>query len=169
MIFTIGYSNRSQSEFLSELQKRQITQLWDVRSSPWSRNAAFNGPQIARWSESAGIMYRQCGEIFGGRSGVSPDADEYVDLLENLIASAGKEHLTIMCAEGDPALCHRSWDVGASLFFGWNVSVQSILRDGTTEPLTDTLLRVRRSNFAPSILDRMDALASFRTTDGPRR
>ena len=117
MIFTIGYSNRSQTEFLSELQKRQITQLWDVRSSPWSRNAVFNGPQISRWAENAGIMYRQCGGTFGGRAEISVDAEEYVSLLESLIAHARNEHLAIMCTEGDPALCHRSWDVGPAFSF----------------------------------------------------
>jgi uncharacterized protein (DUF488 family) len=161
MIFTIGYSNRSQPEFLSELQKRKITQLWDVRSSPWSRNAAFNGTQIERWTEKAGILYRQCGHVLGGRSDVSLDANEYVDLLQNLVAVGGKERLAIMCAEGDPALCHRSWSVGASIFFRWQVSIQSILRDGTSEPLIETLRRVRRSNFAPLILDRMDAQFTF--------
>jgi uncharacterized protein (DUF488 family) len=53
MIFTIGYSNRSLPEFVGELRKRAITQIIDVRSSPWSRNAPFNASQIERWSVPA--------------------------------------------------------------------------------------------------------------------
>jgi uncharacterized protein (DUF488 family) len=157
MIFTIGYSNRSQPEFLSELQKRQITQLWDVRSSPWSRNAAFNGPQIERWAENAGIMYRQCGDTFGGRAGISLDAAEYVSLLESLIAHARNEHLAIMCAEGEPAQCHRSWDVGASLLVRWGVVAHSILRDGREEDITTTLRRIIPSRIKPEIREAIAA------------
>lgn len=68
MIWTIGYSNRSLPEFLHELGRRGITQIIDVRSSPWSRNAAFNASQIEKWSEQIGIMYRQEGLVLGGRT-----------------------------------------------------------------------------------------------------
>ena len=158
MIYTIGYSNRSLPEFLNELTCRGIRQLWDVRSSPWSRNAAFNAPQIIQWSERAGIYYRQCGSIFGGRSEIALDDPSYINLLGELTKASESETVAIMCAEGDPAMCHRSWDIGASLLIKWKLPVTSILRDGSVENILVTLLRIRRSNFAPAILSALDRM-----------
>lgn len=156
MIYTIGYSNRSLPEFLHELTSRGVTQLWDVRSSPWSRNAPFNATQIANWSDRADIYYRQCGAILGGQSEIAVNDTAYCELLNQLTATAKRNNVAIMCAEGDPALCHRSWDIGASLFVNWQVSVTCILRDGTNEDIGTTLNRIRRSNFSPTILAALD-------------
>jgi len=151
MIYTIGYSNRSLPEFLHELEKRDITQLVDVRSSPWSRNAVFNAPQIEAWASKAGIFYRQCGHVLGGRTKFQLDASEYVAALDTITAASCREPLAIMCAEGDPAQCHRTWDVGASLLIRDGIIAKSILRDGRVEDITSTLDRVNLSNFKPAI------------------
>lgn len=158
MIYTIGYSNRSLPEFLNELTSRGIRQLWDVRSSPWSRNASFNAPQIVQWSERAGIYYRQCGSIFGGRTEIALDDPRYIDLLDQLTKVANSENVAIMCAEGDPALCHRSWDIGASLLLNWNLAVTGILRDGSNEDIGATINRINRRNFSPAILSALDGM-----------
>lgn len=151
MIFTIGYSNRTLPEFVGELGKRAITQIIDVRSSPWSRNAPFNAPQIERWSERTGIMYRRYGEILGGRSEIATDDPRYVDALDDILDKAGREPIVIMCAEGDPAQCHRSWDVGASLLVRHGVIAVSILRDGKHEDMTDTLERTNPNRLNASV------------------
>ncbi|MCO4090742.1 MAG: DUF488 domain-containing protein [Sphingorhabdus sp.] len=161
MIYTIGYSNRSLPEFLNELTSRGIAQLWDVRSSPWSRNAAFNASKIEQWSESAGIFYRQCGTIFGGRSEVALDDPIYIDLLNELIIAAKRNPVVVMCAEGDPANCHRSWAIGASLLLKCNVSVINIMRDGTTEDIGASIRRIKRRNFTPAILSALDGMEPF--------
>ncbi len=151
MIYTIGYSNRTLPEFVGELRKRSITQIIDVRSSPWSRNTAFNAPQIERWSECAGIMYSRYGEILGGRSDIPTDDPRYVDTLEDILDKAGREPIVIMCAEGDPAQCHRSWDVGASLLIRYGVIAINILRDGSHEDITDTLERTNPNRLKASV------------------
>ena len=161
MIYTIGYNNRSLPEFLNELTSRGITQLWDVRSSPWSRNAAFNAAQIVKWSERVGIYYRQCGDILGGRSEIAIGDPMYVDMLSQLVDIAQRDTVAIMCAEGDPALCHRTWDIGANLLLNWRVATTNILRDGSLEKIETTINRVRRSNFAPAILLAIDELHPF--------
>lgn len=153
MIYTIGYSNRSLPEFLRELEKRGITQLVDVRSSPWSRNAAFNAPQIEAWTSKAGIFYRQSGHVLGGRTAFELDAREYLAELDSITAASCREPLAIMCAEGDPAQCHRTWDVGASLLVRDGIVAKSVLRDGHVEDITTTMARVHPSNFKPVILD----------------
>lgn len=151
MIWTIGYSNRSLPEFLHELQSRGITQLVDVRSSPWSRNSVFNADQIAKWADRDGIHYRREGKVLGGRAEIALDHPEYLSALDRIIDVARRERIVIMCAEGRPEDCHRSWDIGSSLLVRHEVCVKSILREGMEEDLTDTLLRVPVSRFAPEV------------------
>jgi len=152
MIYTIGYSNRTLPEFLRELGRRGITQLWDVRSSPWSRNQPFNGNQIERWAERGGILYRQAGDVLGGRTEVSLCDPRYLSALDLLLTSASREPLAIMCSEGDPTQCHRTWDIGASLLVRYGVVARSILRDGREEDITDTIARTPLTRFDAEIL-----------------
>ena len=157
MIFTIGYSTRTLPEFLHELERRQITQLVDVRSSPWSRNAPFNAAQIEQWADRGGMLYRQCGDVLGGRAEIDLDDPTYVAALDTLLHAACREPLVIMCAEGRPEDCHRTWDVGASLLVRHGVIARSILRDGTEEDVTETLRRVPANRIAPKIRVKLGA------------
>lgn len=157
MIYTIGYSTRTLPEFLCELERRGITQLVDVRSSPWSRNQPFNANQIERWAEQGGILYRQAGEVLGGRTEIALGHHDYLAALDRLIDAASREPLAIMCSEGDPTQCHRTWSVGASLTIRHSVTVRSINRDGTDEAITDTLRRVPARMFEPQIRRILDA------------
>lgn len=157
MIFTIGTSNRTLPEFLGELDRRSITQIIDVRSSPWSRNAVFNAPQIESWSENYGIMYRRAGDVLGGRADIALDDPRYLERLDRIIEIARRERLAIFCAEGDPAACHRSYDVGASLLIRYGIVARSICRDGREEDITDSLARVRPSDFRNEIRSALDA------------
>ena len=161
MIFTIGYSTRTLPEFLYELQRRRITQLIDVRSSPWSRNAPFNAPQIESWAEQGGIFFKRCGAILGGKANIALDHSSYLKALDYLLSAASREPLAIMCAEGDPTICHRTSDIGASLLVRHGVIARSILRNGLEEDITDTLARVRPSMIRPEIREALDAQASL--------
>lgn len=157
MIYTIGYSTRTLPEFLRELEQRSITQLWDVRSSPWSRNQPFNANQIVGWAERSGILYRQSGDILGGRSDIALDDARYLAALDRLIGAACREPLAIMCSEGHPEQCHRTWDVGASLLARYGLIARSILRDGRDEDICETLRRVPASRITPEIRALFDA------------
>lgn len=161
MIFSIGTSNRSLPEFLRELDRRKITCIVDVRSSPWSRNAPFCAPAIERWSERHGVLYRREGEILGGRSELPLDDPRYTDRLGAIISAACREPVAIFCAEGDPADCHRSWDIGASLLVRYGVIVRGILRDGREEDITDTLARVNPSSFRDEIRPALSRQINF--------
>ena len=68
---------------------------------------------------------------------------------------AGRENIAIFCAEGDPAACHRTWDIGASLLVRYGVIARSILRDGREEDVTDTLRRVPPANISACIADQV--------------
>ncbi|MCA3080376.1 MAG: DUF488 domain-containing protein [Rhodocyclaceae bacterium] len=151
MIFTIGYSTRSLAEFLHELQQRNITHLWDVRSSPWSRNHAFNANQIERWAERAGIFYRLYGDVLGGQSELSLGDPRYLEALVQLVDTGAKETVAIMCAEGRPEDCHRTTVIAASLFARYGVIAQSICRDGSTEMATESLRRAKVAQIPPEL------------------
>jgi len=161
MIYTIGYSDRTLPQFLHELERRGITQIIDVRSGPWSRNATFNATQIAQWSERAGILYRQDGKILGGRAEISLDHPEYLAALDRILDAASRERVVVMCAEGRPEDCHRTTDIAASLLARFGVVAQSIRRDGLDEDVTDTLLRVPASRIDPLIRTMLDAQPSL--------
>ena len=71
------------------------------------------------------------------------------------VSVAGRENIAIFCAEGDPAACHRTWDIGASLLVRYGVIARSILRDGREEDVTDTLRRVPPANISACIADQV--------------
>ena len=158
MIFTIGTSNRPLGEFLHELECRQITVLIDVRSSPYSRLPWFNRGQIEKWAEHQGRFYRWEGLVLGGRSETPRDHSDYLAALDRILTGAGSENVAIFCAEGDPAACHRTYDVGASLLVRYGVVARSILRDGREEDVTDSLIRVASSNISECIKQAVQAV-----------
>lgn len=151
MIFTIGYSNRSISEFGYEIERRGVTQIVDVRSSPWSRNPYFTRDRLARWAERSGRMYRWDGAVLGGRSVFAPDSQPYREALERLIASAKGEHVAILCAEGEPEHCHRCYDVGAGLLALYEVPTVNIRRDGSDEDVRATMKRIPTERIHQSL------------------
>lgn len=151
MIYTIGYSTRTLPEFLHELERRRISQLWDVRSSPWSRNQPFNANQIERWAERGGVLYRQEGKVLGGRAETPLDHPDYLAALDRILDAACRERIVLMCAEGRPEDCHRTTDIAASLLARFGVIVRSICRDGSEEDVTDTLQLVSAGRIDPAI------------------
>lgn len=161
MLYSIGYSDRTLLQFLHELERRGITQIIDVRSSPWSRNAAFNATQISQWSERAGILYRQEGEVLGGRAEIALDHADYLAALDRILHAAFRERVVVMCAEGRPEDCHRTTDIAASLLARFGVIARSICRDGSDEDVTDTLQRVPAGRIDPLIRDLLERQPSL--------
>lgn len=147
MIYTIGYSNRALSEFTRELARRSITRLVDVRSRPWSRNPSFSRKTIEAWSGRIGIHYAYEGETLGGDKSDERELSELAKAVSGIADAGSKENVAIMCAEGDPARCHRTWDVAVWLLKWHEIDPISILRDGTEERATQSLLRVSKRDL----------------------
>ncbi|NMW32755.1 DUF488 domain-containing protein [Altererythrobacter sp. RZ02] len=146
MIYTLGYSNRTLTEFTCELEKRNITQLIDVRSRPWSRNPNFDQKAIEKWSERLGIHYRWAGEVLGGDH-AHRELQAIANAISKLAKASTDENVAVMCAEGDPAKCHRTWDVSVWLLRRHDIDPVSILRDGSEERATQSLLRVSKRDL----------------------
>lgn len=122
-LYTIGYSAYYNPEdFLEALKRNGITALVDVRAQPEIASFAhYKGQSLKAALNAAGIHYLSFAEEFGAR----PLSDEFytdgVADFAKIAASpafkkgcerirAGLERFAIclMCAEKDPAACHRS-------------------------------------------------------------
>lgn len=128
-LHTAGHGNRSAEEFVALLKETGIGVLVDVRAHPASKRH----PQFARAAleaelARAGIDYVWEGKDLGGFRKPRPDSPHlalaaegfrgYADHMETaafeaatgrLVEMADKRRVAIMCAEKNPAECHRSF------------------------------------------------------------
>lgn len=128
MIFTIGHSNRSVTEFLGLLGQHGVQLVVDVRRFPGSRrHPHFGKEQLTQALQEAQIGYRHDVHLGGRRSfprTASPNTgwrndsfrsyadymltDEFVAALERLVADGEATTPAIMCSEAVPWRCHRN-------------------------------------------------------------
>lgn len=129
-LYTVGHSNRSLDELIAVLRSRSIVRLLDVRSWPVSRrHPQFNRQALEQALGHAGIGYHYEGRDLGGRrQAPTPDCERHMRLdhpgyrayavhmqtdrfgraLERVLDVAADGATALMCAERDPAHCHRS-------------------------------------------------------------
>ncbi len=123
-IYTIGHSNHSWALFLALLQARNVAMVADVRSVPRSRFAHFGKERLQRGLGEAAIAYVYLGGELGGRpqDAALYGSDGALDLaavrrrgfyrqgLARVLALAREASgpLCLMCAEENPAHCHRT-------------------------------------------------------------
>jgi uncharacterized protein (DUF488 family) len=99
--------------FVSLLQQARITTLVDVRAYPASRrHPHFSRDPLAATLTAAGIVYQWQGTALGGmrKGGYAAHMETplFADAAAALIAASRDQALCIMCAETNPADCHRS-------------------------------------------------------------
>src|SRR5688572_27402008 len=147
-IYSIGHSRHPAEHFVGILRAQEIALLVDVRSHPASRWAPqFGKAALAQALANHAIEYLFSGRELGGR----PDGAEYyrsdgaVDYdrraqapdfkagVERLVALARARRTAIMCAEEDPARCHRRLLVTPALERA-GVTVVHLRGDGRLEP-----------------------------------
>jgi len=140
IIFTIGHSSHSITDFLFLLNKNGIKELVDVRSMPGSRYAPqFNQECLKESLKKAGIRYKYLNELGGRRKSYKDSINlgwrnasfrgyadymatiEFFNGLSKLIKIAGFKTTAIMCAEAVPWRCHRSLISDALSKRGWEV------------------------------------------------
>lgn len=147
-IYSIGHSNHSAETFLGLIREHGVEVVADVRSQPFSRYTPhFSGGALRDLLAEAGVRYLFLGRELGGR----PEGDEYYDAegharYDRVAASApflegiarvqrgiGQYRVALLCAEEDPAGCHRRLLVGRVLRER-GVAVLHIRGDGRLEP-----------------------------------
>jgi uncharacterized protein (DUF488 family) len=129
-IWTIGHSNHSAETLYALLIQHEIGVVADVRSRPYSRYASqFDREAIGPALQQRAIQYVFFGDQLGGRVDDPRfyDGEGHVlyDQLarspgfcrgiERLLALAAQSRVAILCAEEDPANCHRRLLVGRVL------------------------------------------------------
>ncbi len=135
--FTIGHSNHTQEAFLGLLRRHRIRWVVDIRSVPYSKYVPhFNKPDFERFLREDSIKYIYLGGILGGKSFFRPSPDTAgenprikagIDRLVEIIRR--EEVAVIVCAEYDPARCHRGKYI-AGLLKDRGIGVAHILRSG---------------------------------------
>jgi uncharacterized protein (DUF488 family) len=125
VIFTVGHSTRPQEELIAILKEAGVGLLVDVRRFPGSRRHPQFGKEALRAGLArAAIAYRHEPDL-GGRREPRPDSantawrvaafrgyadhmasPEFRSALERLVADP-QVPTAVMCAEAQPAPCHR--------------------------------------------------------------
>ena len=140
VLWTIGHSTRPIEEFLGLLRTHGIQLLADVRITPYSRrNPQFHSEALARSLADVDIQYRHMPALGGRRNSLKDSVNvgwrnegfrgyadymqtqEFWNALEDLMATAQRLPIVIMCAEAVPWRCHRSLISDALVIRGWTV------------------------------------------------
>jgi len=146
-VYTVGHSNHSVEHFIGLLQTHAVQVVVDTRSQPYSKYATqFDHEALKVALQDAGIRYLYLGRELGGR----PEGDEFYDegghVLYDRVAATClfQEGLTrlergireykvaLLCAEENPAVCHRRLLVGRVLL-DHGIQVEHIRGDGRIE------------------------------------
>ncbi len=139
-IYTVGHSNLSFMRFLSLIQAYDITHIIDIRSIPYSRHAPWsNKSRLSELLRPFRIRYTYLGHKLGGKKqkieeiskqqGVTPQ-EIYKKAIQTLMQLSLHDNLVLLCAEGDPADCHRQ-NIIAQTLINTDVKVMHILKDGS--------------------------------------
>jgi uncharacterized protein (DUF488 family) len=158
IVFTIGHSTRTLSDFVALLRQVDVTLLVDVRSIPRSRTVPqFNGGTLPDLLAADGIGYRHLRALGGRRhhrKGSQPslniywrvaafrnyadyaETDEFRSGLDELRALARGDRSAIMCAEAVWWRCHRRIITDYLLADG--TRVEHIMGPGQVVPATLT-------------------------------
>jgi uncharacterized protein (DUF488 family) len=139
-VYTIGHSNLTFMKFLALLQQHNITHIIDIRSIPYSRRAPWsNKSRLPGMLKPLHIRYTYLGHKLGGKKSnleqfakqqsASPE-EVYLQAVEVVLNLSNKDHLALLCAESDPANCHRQHVVAQTLL-NRGAKVVHILKDGS--------------------------------------
>jgi hypothetical protein len=122
----VGYEGRSIDEFVRDLVDRGISRVVDVRLTPISRKPGFSKQVLRQALADRGIAYEHRPELgnprdnrpgFGGSAlELSAARATYALLLrrpaaaaalDDLVESAAREPVAVLCFEADEERCHR--------------------------------------------------------------
>ena len=162
-ILTIGHSNHSFEDFAALIRRHRVTVVADVRSVPYSRrHPQFNRRALeARLAEES-VRYLFLGAELGARTPDPACYDSEGKVLFHRLAQTGlflrgiarvleeAAHcrLALLCAERDPANCHRAILVAPALRKR-RASVTHILADGGLVSQEEVLDRLCAASGMP--------------------
>ena len=153
LIHTVGHSNLSAESLVGMLKQRGITQVIDVRSTPYSRYVPqFNQNNIRLTLERNSTNYTHMGDALGGR----PQDDRlynrdgranyelmaqektFQDGVRQVEQMAENSHVALMCTEADQLRCHRTLLVSQELA-SRGMNIIHLMRDDQQESHEETM------------------------------
>jgi uncharacterized protein (DUF488 family) len=133
VVYTVGHGRSSFASLSEVLDRLGITLIVDVRSQPTSRHAPdFRKRTLEDLAHTTGIGYRWMGDALGGRP-PTPDAARFSAGIEQVVELATGGPVVLLCAETDPANCHRALLIAPALE-QHGTAVRHILGDGDDVP-----------------------------------
>ena len=151
-IWTVGHSSHPLHRFLELLAAAGVTAVADVRSAPYSRRFRhFSREPLRAALAEGGIAYVWLGDALGGRHGeaAGPAPEAVAAALDRLADGACRYRVALMCAEADPARCHRARLV-AQMLVARGHTIRHLLADGSLEDHAAVASRI-------AILDGIDS------------
>ncbi len=144
-VYTIGHGLRPLDAVADDLAAHDVDLLVDVRSVPYSRrNPEFTKARLTAQCGPLGLGYRWLGDKLGGRPEGLPEGAAigstaaFAAGLVELDGLAGAATIALLCAEADPAGCHRSTAIAPRLEAA-GYRVVHILPGGDAVPHQPTL------------------------------
>ncbi len=148
-LYSIAYATKPIEVFIQQLLHYKINVIADVRSVPYSKVFHhYHKEAIAQRLKQAGIQYVYLGEELGPRSKdpkhYNPQGQvQFKRIMQSPLFIHGIKRLqtglnkgyriALMCAEKDPATCHRSLLLGHPLLKEYQLNVQHIDHQGDIE------------------------------------
>jgi uncharacterized protein (DUF488 family) len=146
-LYSIGHSRHAADHFVSLLRAASITLLADVRSHPASRWAPqFGKAPLEQLLSACGIGYEFLGRELGGRPRgaeyyaadgaldcvLRAESAEFQAGIARLQELSRRARVVLLCAEEDPAHCHRRRLITPALVRG-GARVEHLRGDGRVE------------------------------------
>jgi uncharacterized protein (DUF488 family) len=137
MIYTIGTSDRSKSEFVSMLQQHGIKVIYDIRSKTGSRTLHFDEVRFKNFSkmtEEVGVEYKQnfhisLGGLQNGKMTIGnyrryAETDEFQEALSRLEKEIDDAdgNVALVCCERNWKTCHRMIVAERLRRKGWDIT-----------------------------------------------
>jgi uncharacterized protein (DUF488 family) len=154
-VLTVGHSRHPIDHFLALLRQHAVALLIDARSQPFSRfSPQFSRKPLEAAVTGAGVGYRFLGDALGGRPAdpacydaagrLDPDRVErqafYQRGIDQLLDEAARAQVCVLCAEEDPARCHRRLLITRTLVRR-GVDVLHIRGSGVVQPEAELAAR----------------------------
>ncbi len=142
-ISTIGYGRQPIERIVALLEQHSVDLLVDVRSVPYSRaRPEFRKKELAESMRDNSVEYLFLGDRLGGKPTGGTDyatirtSEPFQSGIVEVIRLAQTHRLCLLCAEENPARCHRFHLITPELTRR-DVSVLHILPSGEAIPDTD--------------------------------
>ena len=152
-VYTVGYGGRTVDEIVRQIQAKGIQFVIDVRSVPYSKyQPEFGRKPLAKALRDAGLKYGFMGHQLGGR----PDDESCYDNnhvnyekvrampffkegIVRLRTACERDYIVcLLCAEANPAQCHRSGMIGEALVRE-EIEVEHLLKDGSSRSQAEVM------------------------------